>query len=349
MGGELVKVVPAVAAPARAGLDLSVTQLESADGEELVLGAGGGEIVLTILPAKGHFFVSHGELRLARAPSDSGVVFADVVAAWLGLELVQTSKLGREVGEGQLSWALLGGGRDPFGVEWEAFKVFLAVGGEHAEVFLRLTPSRNRGQLVEKWSGYREGLVLAFERLVGASPPRGVRRRPTPPLAMESGRRLAIEGGLELEVPKGWLLVQRPEGHWRMTDADDEMMIEVSCLALPPLPPDVPSVSERVRQVVDSSEHAATATPVAAFERDDVEFAWSEYRFESSDSHQPDEPKKLARGRWLLCANDWFQGLVTGSWWEKDVAIAEIAWYAVVGSIRLSGRVREDSSPPTKA
>jgi uncharacterized protein YqfA (UPF0365 family) len=65
MGEELVKVVvPAVAARARAGLELSVRRLESADGEELVLAAGGGEIVLTILPAKGHFFVSHGPPQL---------------------------------------------------------------------------------------------------------------------------------------------------------------------------------------------------------------------------------------------------------------------------------------------
>ncbi len=290
MGEEFAKiVVPAVAARERARrLDLSVRRLESADGEELVLGAGGGEIVLTILPEKGHFFVSHGELRLARAPSDSGTVFADAMAAWLGLELVPTSEPRGKVGEAEagLSWAFLGGRRDSFGVEWESFKVFLAVGGEYAEVSLRLTPSRNRGQLVEKWSHYREGLVLAFEWLVGASPPRGVRRRPTPLLARESGCCLAIEGGLELEVPKGWLRIYHPEGpwNWRMTDADDEMMIEMSCLALPPLPPDVPSVSERLRQVIESSEPAGTATPIATFERYDVKFSWSEYRLDEAGS-----------------------------------------------------------------
>jgi hypothetical protein len=114
-----------------------------------------------------------------------------------------------------------------------------------------------------------------------------------------------------------------------MTDADDEMMIEVSCSALPPLSPEAPSVADRLRTVIESSEHAGEASPVTTSERGEVRFAWSEYCFASHDSKKPKGRKRKARGRW----------------WEKDVATAEAAWDALVASIRLSGRVRENVEP----
>jgi hypothetical protein len=134
----------------------------------LLLGAAGGEAVLVIGPQKGHFIVSCGDLALERAPSGKGAAFADSVAAWLGLEFAGEAALRSTRAEpARLSWAGLGPGRDAFGIEWETYKLFLAFDESYAEVFLRLTPSRSRGQLVEKWSHYRAQLAAAIEHLVG--------------------------------------------------------------------------------------------------------------------------------------------------------------------------------------
>ena len=72
-------------------------------------------------------------------------------------------------------------------------------------------------------------------------------------------------------------------------------------------------MAERLRLVIDSAEHAGEASPVSTFERGDVRFAWSEYRFASHGSKKPKGRKRKARGRGLICANDWFHGVVSGS------------------------------------
>jgi len=124
-----------------------------------------------------------------------------------------------------------------------------------------------------------------------------------------------------------------------MTDSEDEMVIEVSCLSLPVLKAGAPSVQERLALIIASSEHAATASPVVTFERDGVQFAWSEHTWSSRDTRRPQAESRPARGRWLVCANDWYQGLVTGCWWEEDAERGTAAWDEVVNSIRLHGRI----------
>jgi hypothetical protein len=121
------------------------------------------------------------------------------------------------------------------------------------------------------------------------------------------------------------------------------MMIEFSYLRLPPLPPDAPDVVARLRATREPDPKDESVTPITRFERGDATFAWLEYRFLSSDTKRPEAPHRPARGRTLIAANAWIQVLVTGCWWEEDVAIAEGAWNLVIDSLVLGGRV----APPT--
>lgn len=234
-------------------------------------------------------------------------------------------------------------------MEWDTFKLFFHLGERNAEVFLRLSADGIRAQLVEKWSAYREDLVAILDRALSGSPPRRI-QVPATPIAGPNGERLlSIHGALEFAVPLGWRASQQPEGHRRVTDPDEEMMIELSYLSLPPLPPDAPTVTERLRQLVNDSEHRASSTPIAAFVRDDVSFGWSEYTFDSNDTKRPTAPRRPARGRWLIASNEWTQALVTACWWEAHAAVAEAAWNAVVASLQLSGRVVAVETPSAEA
>ncbi|HZN98389.1 MAG TPA: hypothetical protein VFB61_11705 [Gemmatimonadales bacterium] len=339
----LVRVIPAVVAPQREGFELELARLPAKSGERFLLRARGGEAFLDLKAQQGEFLFSYGDAAIRRPRSRRGALFVDALAEWLGLGLSGTSA--KEDGRRRLkcSWGRLGRGADHSGVEWETFKMFFRLGDRSAELFLRLTPSRSRGQFLEKWSQYRRPLVEIFERVLSADPPRRVRKRRLEPPAA-TGRVLSVNGGMEVSIPAGMRL-EEVERHWRMTDAENEFLIELSCLALPELKAGAPSVPERLSLLISSSEHANAASPVATFERDGAQFAWSEYAWSSKDTERPEAAPRPARGRWLICANEWFQGLVTGCWWESDVQRATAAWNEVVDSIRLSGRIRNPEEP----
>lgn len=344
-------IIPAAATAAREGLEMSVTRLDGCGAERLLLGVGSGAVILALGPAQGKFIFSHGKLTLESTGGAEGGAFVDEVARWLGLELAPAPEENPVPGAGDFkpSWVRLGQGRDPFGVTWETFKLFFSLDERYAEVFLRLTVDGRRAQLVEKWSDYRERLVEILERRVAPPPPRIVRRRAEPLEGPSGEMRFGVQGNVELAIPDGWLLTQRPEGHYRLADLHDEMMIELSCVRLPPLPPDAPDVVARLQAVIDTSGHAHAATPITAFERDGATFAWSEHSFSSNDTNRPEAPPRAARERWLIASNPWVQVLVTGCWWEEDIAVATRGWDSVIASLRLAGRTAPLLTPDEQA
>jgi hypothetical protein len=335
-------VIAAAAAPAREGLEFAVTSARDARDERLLLEDEAGAAALVVLgPGEGEFVFGYGRARLQPVGDARGRAFVDALARWLGLELEGTDEAGAypEASRLDARWVRLGRGRDPFGTEWDACKLFFHLGRGYAEVFLRLSRDRTRAQFVEKWSKYRTELVAIFERTLGGPRPRKIRPRPERLRGPKGERLLSFDGALEVAVPRGFRSSQRPEGHWRLSDPDEEMLFELSHLRLPPLAPGAPGVAERLGAIIDDSEYRAAAAPIAAFRRDGVEFAWSEYRFDALDTKRPCAPPRPARGRWLVGANAWVQTLVTGCWWEADAAVAEQAWNDVVQSLQLTERI----------
>ena len=344
----LVTTIPAVAASGREGLDLSATRLAGVLAERLLLTVGEGAVVFELGPEKTFFFFAMGDARLEPSGARAGRPFVDAVAAWLGLELAGDGDAEEPAEPTTCEWVRLGAGPDVFGMQWTGFKIFLTQGERHAEVFLRLSDDRSRAQLLEKWSEYRTTLIEILERAVTEAPPRRVQKRAAPP-SPERGLSFEAEAGVTLTVPEGFVFARQPEGHFRISDPEDEMCIELSSVRLPPLPPEAPDVPARVRAVVQNGTHAASSTPVASFARGDVTFAWSEYAWDSRDTKRPEAAPRPARGRTLVAANAWTQALVTGCWWVEDAARAEAAWDAVVGSLHLAGRLVDRPKPSGEA
>lgn len=338
---RLERIIPAVAASAREGLELAATRLDGS-GETLLLTVAEGAAIVELGARDGLFVFAYGKLRLRPAGAAAGRAFVDAVARWLGLELEEVKAGDAEapaVAELEGSWVRLGDGTDAFGTRWRGLKLFLALGPtRYAEVFLRLSDDGGRAQLVEKWTAYRKELVEILDRTVTGLPPRSARPR-VAPAANGDGLTVEQHGEIQFEIPEGFRLAGMPEGSWRMTDADDEMTIELSSMRIPPLPPDAPGVAERLRVLVDETPHAAAAGPVSSFERGGATFAWTEYAFDSRDRKRPEAAPRPARGRTLVAANAWVQALVTGCWWEGDASIALPAWEAVIASLRLVGRI----------
>jgi hypothetical protein len=339
---RLQTMIPAVAAPQRDGLDLAVTRLEGTTSERLLLEAGQGAAILELGPQEGFFVFSHGSARLRSIGDAAGGAFVEAAAEWVGLVALGDAE--EQPAEAAMeavtcSWVRLGAGEDGWGGSWDGFKLFLDLGERHAEIFLRVSKEGHRAQLLEKWSAYRVPLIEILERAL-------VSGRPRPwgtPEASDNDSKTALslgqQGAFDLEIPDGWRAEWRTEGHYRLTDADEEMMFEMSHIDLPPLPPDAPGVVERLRSVIESSDRRGSASPIEHYERDGIAIAWSGYTFMSHDTKRPEAPDRPARGRWLLATNAWVQVLVTGCWWEADREIAEPLWEQVVSSLSLRGRI----------
>src|SRR5881296_537857 len=84
-------------------------------------------------------------------------------------------------------------------------------------------------------------------------------------------------------VAAGRTVEPDPAGHLACKDPTDSRKLEVSYLACPPLPPDVPPLTERLRQSLEGEADPSTCSPAVAFRRGPVEFAWMDYVFDSDD------------------------------------------------------------------
>ena len=258
-------VVPASSTASREGLELTLSRACDETGTTLALRGRSGATSVKLLPEKGHFLFGHGDVLIMPRGSADGRAFADDVAHWLGLELgAPETDVEETTQEASLaaSWIRLGDGTDPSGTTWVSYKLSLRLGERYAEIFLRLSKNGDRAQLVEKWSAYRERLVAILERVLSNERPRRVQRRETPVFDPDGRMLLSIDGAMEVAIPSTWIASAQP-GYWRLGDPNDEMVIELSCMRLPPLPAGAPDVTARLRAVVDDSEHRSTTTPIA--------------------------------------------------------------------------------------
>ena len=156
--------------------------------------------------------------------------------------------------------------------------------------------------------------------------------------ALDLERVLIVDrGNLELALPRGWTVAPDPQGHLTCKDPTDSCALEVSCFALPALPPDAPSMVERVRSALQGVADPSTCSPAVAFQRGRVEFAWTDYVFTSEDT-KGGEPRE-AHGRLLLAANPWFQAVLTFSYWTDDAGWAVPLWERIAETLELGDGV----------
>lgn len=139
-------------------------------------------------------------------------------------------------------------------------------------------------------------------------------------------------GNVELAIPRDWTVKPDPAGFLKLEDSNENCLLEVSYLRLPPLREDAPSVEERLRHVLVTSEHPAG--DVKVIETKDVRAAWTDYPYVAADRDRKGN-LRAARGRWLVAANTLFQVLMTFYYWADDATWAVPAWETIVRSLRL--------------
>ncbi len=156
--------------------------------------------------------------------------------------------------------------------------------------------------------------------------------------ALDLDRVLIVDrGNVELALPRGWTVAPDPQGHLTCKDPTDSCKLEVSCFALPPLPPTAPSMIERIRSCLEGVADPSTCSPVVAFRHGRAEFAWTDYVFASDDTERGE--RREAHGRLLLAANPWLQAVFTFSYWTDDTAWAVPIWERIVETIELGDGV----------
>jgi len=148
-------------------------------------------------------------------------------------------------------------------------------------------------------------------------------------------------GNVEFGYPGDWTVTPDPQGFLKLIDPSDLARLEASYLRLPPLPPDAPSVEERLRYALAAAPEAGPLTPVVNVERAGMQLAWAEYRYECDDTERGE--RRPARGRWLVAANRHFQVLLTYYYWDDDAGWAVSTWQRIVETLRLGDGVPLES------
>lgn len=292
-----------------------VEREEDGDRQRLVLARGAARVVVT-LTTTGAFIFTFGDGLFEVPDRVAGAAFADELAALFGtlldfvpmIDLATAQPLPLAV-----SWARIGRRRDADGVAWEVLKLFAGDGERYGELFLRL--SDRRAVLSEKWSAYRAAWITMIETAFGRG--RGIERR----------RRLAIGGGATVTVPAEWT-ASDAGGHWRVTDPDDRVVVELSWLR-GGSEPDLPRAAERVRLVLEAE--GDDDTPIVVTDRGDVELAWAERGRLSGDTRGG--PRRLAHHRLLIAVGERGQVVVTTACWPEDSAWFAPAWDRMISTL----------------
>lgn len=303
-------------------LECTVGALEvTPTGKRLALRVDHGEIVLG-LTTTNEFVFQYGDLKIDAHRRAEGAKFVSAVASWLGTPLDSTDSPAQATEPILGSFAKLAERNDADGIRWTIYKLFIGTGDAYAEVFLRISTD-GRAAFVEKWSRYREALLLNLDRCVGAG--RGIAPRHV----------VDVFGGAQFTIRPDWLMSPQ-EGHMKVTDAADEVLLEISHQPFP-LDPRLPGVAERVRVVL--AEDHRDAAMITTIDRGDLELAWTEYDYEADDTKTGQ--KRLARGRIAIAANETLQVLITYYYWPADESWAASEWETMVSTLRLASRVPE--------
>ena len=148
-------------------------------------------------------------------------------------------------------------------------------------------------------------------------------------------------GNVEFSYPRDWTFTPDPAGFAELIDPTDSARLEASYLRLPPLPPDAPTVEERLRYALAEAPDAGPLTPVVNEERAGMQLAWADYRYECDDTERGE--RRAAHGRWLVAANRLFQVFLTYYYWDDDADWAVSTWKRMVATFRLGDGVPLES------
>lgn len=293
-------------------------EIEERDGLRK-LRAGDGEIDVRMI-AKGEYVFPYGELVLDAPDRARGAAFVDAMVRWLGTPLDRTPSIVPAAPTEPIAgdYAKLGVRNDADGLRWDSFKLMFESG---AEVFLRISGESKRAAFTEKWSAYRERLLVLFDRCLGVG------------RAIAPRTRVDVMGGATLTVPPDWI-VKPHKGHVAVTDATDEAVLEVSHQSYP-LDLRLPGLLARLEMALPETERVDALARAVHVDRGDVELAWTEYPFEATDTKTSE--KRPARNRILIAANSALQVLVTFAYWPHDESWAVPEWETLISTLRLAG------------
>ena len=277
----------------------------------------GGEVVMAMSP-RGEMIFPYGDLAIKALDRRTGAAFAEAMAGWLGAPL-ERGPFDLELPPGIVDggYVRLGTQRDADGVDWEILKLFVGHEEHAAECFLRLDRAGSRGAFTEKWSRYREGLLVTFDRTLGAN------------RELEARKEVFGVPMAWLSVPLDWSVTGH-NGHAKLSDANQDVLLELSSAQVPRLVGS-PSAAERLQTVLAVSDQA----PAVIQERDrgDLEIAWAEVL------HLADDPmhgtQRPACRRWLLALCDVGQVLATYNFWLDDARWAVPEWERIVSTLRI--------------
>ena len=279
----------------------------------------GGELAIVMSP-RGELIFPYGDLLIEARDRRCGAAFAEAMASWLGMPL-ERGPVDLELPPGIVDggYVRLGTQRDALGVDWEVLKLFVGHDDRAVECFLRLDRERNRGAFTEKWSRYREDLLVTFDGILGAA------RRP------EARKEVHGVPMAWLSVPLEWT-VAGGNGHVKLGDAHHDVMLEISSAQIPRLPGS-PSSAVRLQTVLALSGQASTV--IHERDRGDLEIAWAEVLHLADDPVLGTRRQRPACTRWLLALCDIGQVLATFNFWLDDAAWAVPEWERIVSTLRI--------------
>ena len=284
-------------------LEVRVDQRALGDRRFLTLRAGQGELAIA-MKLRGELLFPYGDLTITARDRRHGATFADAMADWLGTPLARRrSDLELAPGIVDGGFVKLGQQRDLDGVEWEVLKLFVGIGDDAAECFLRLDRASGRGALTEKWARYRGTLLTVIDGVLGAA------------RSVELRQEVHGVPTAWLTAPRDWIATSK-DGHVTVTDAGRRVVLELSSAAMP-LGGGTPGVVERLQTVLALAGHGDRV--VRHRDRGDLELAWAE----------------LAHGRWLIAASAVGQVLATFTHPEEEAAWAVPEWHRLVSTLRI--------------
>jgi hypothetical protein len=297
-------------------LAVRVDQYDHGGQRRLELHTGnGGELAIAMIP-RGEMIFPYGDLKIESRDRRRGTSFVEAMADWLGTPLARGPvdlELSPSIVDG--GYVKLGTQRDADGVDWEILKLFVGLNENAAECFLRI--AGNRGAFTEKWSRYREGLLVTIDRSLGAA------------RALEARQEVHGVPMAWLTVPLDWTICGE-NGHAKLADPREDVLLEVSSALLPKMAGS-PSAGERLQTVLALT--GQNQTVIQERDRGDLELAWAEF------PHLADDPKlgtkRPACGRWMLALSDVGQVLATYYFWLDDATWAVPEWERIVSTLRI--------------
>jgi hypothetical protein len=153
---------------------------------------------------------------------------------------------------------------------------------------------------------------------------------------------VADRGAVRLDFPEGWV-VEPGEGSIKFHDKkppDDDCVLEVSYLRLPPIDWSGLPLAKMLAQVLERDDRGTLSTSeIVQVRRTDLELAWAETRFTD-----PNENRE-AVSRTCLARGQGIQALLTFAFWPEDLARCAAVWDEALRSLQLGMWMKDPRGP----